>query len=107
MGQMGGGRDWLNRAFPLSDQRSRTVRPGGSLIQGNQERRASMDRESSTYRIDTLAAACGATLVVHGHHHTSYAAVLPNGIKIKGMGLADAWLLDDPHLSKLMCRRRL
>jgi hypothetical protein len=47
--------------------------------------------------IDALASACGATLVVHGHHHTSYAAVLPNGIKVKGLGLAETWLLDNHH----------
>jgi hypothetical protein len=47
--------------------------------------------------IDALAAACNATLVVHGHHHRSYAAVLPNGIKVKGLGLAETWLLDDPR----------
>jgi hypothetical protein len=46
--------------------------------------------------IDQLAAACGARLIVHGHHHISYSAVLPNGIRVRGLGLAEPWLLDDP-----------
>jgi hypothetical protein len=36
---------------------------------------------------------------VHGHHHTSYAAVLPNGIRVRGLGLAELWRLDDPVVS--------
>jgi Icc-related predicted phosphoesterase len=40
-------------------------------------------------RIDELAAAMRVKLVVHGHHHESYDAILPNGIKVIGMGLAD------------------
>lgn len=43
--------------------------------------------------IDTLAAACGAQLIVHGHHHRSYDAVLPNGVRVRGLGLAETWLL--------------
>jgi hypothetical protein len=42
--------------------------------------------------IDALAAACGARLIVHGHHHQSYAAELGNGIKVRGLGLAEPWL---------------
>jgi hypothetical protein len=41
--------------------------------------------------IDDLAMTCGARLIVHGHHHQSYAAVLPNGIEVRGLGLAEAW----------------
>jgi hypothetical protein len=44
--------------------------------------------------IDSLAAACGARLIVHGHLHSSYAAVLPNGVRVRGLGLAEPWLLD-------------
>jgi Icc-related predicted phosphoesterase len=44
--------------------------------------------------IDDLAAACGARLIVHGHHHQSYEAVLPNGIRVRGLGVAETWLLD-------------
>jgi hypothetical protein len=43
--------------------------------------------------IDALAQACGARLIVHGHHHQSYAAVLSNGIRVRGLGLAEPWLL--------------
>ncbi|HBK05680.1 MAG TPA: metallophosphoesterase [Acetobacteraceae bacterium] len=46
--------------------------------------------------IDDLAAACGARLIVHGHHHRSYEAVLSNGIRVRGLGLAEPWLLDRP-----------
>jgi hypothetical protein len=44
--------------------------------------------------IDDLAAKCGARLIVHGHHHRSYEATLSNGIRVKGLGLAEPWLLD-------------
>ena len=46
--------------------------------------------------IDALAETCGARLIVHGHHHHSYEAVLPNGIRVRGLGLAEPWLLDLP-----------
>ena len=46
--------------------------------------------------IDALAEACGARLIVHGHHHQSYVAVLPSGITVRGLGLAEPWPLDDP-----------
>lgn len=49
--------------------------------------------------IDALAEACGARLIVHGHHHRSYEATLPNGIGVRGLGLAEPWLLDHPTLS--------
>ncbi len=45
--------------------------------------------------IDDLAAHAGARLIVHGHHHQSYSAVLPNGICVRGLGLADTWRLGD------------
>jgi hypothetical protein len=48
--------------------------------------------------IDALAEACGARLIVHGHHHQSYEAVLLNGIRVRGLGLAEPWLLDLPDL---------
>jgi predicted phosphodiesterase len=41
--------------------------------------------------IDDLAAAGGASLIVHGHHHDSYSATLPNGIAVRGLGLAEPW----------------
>jgi predicted phosphodiesterase len=41
--------------------------------------------------IDHLAASGGARLIVHGHHHASYTATLPNGITVRGLGLAEPW----------------
>jgi hypothetical protein len=41
--------------------------------------------------IDELAAAGGARLIVHGHHHDSYTATLSNGITVRGLGLAEPW----------------
>jgi hypothetical protein len=49
--------------------------------------------------IDDLAAQCDARLIVHGHHHQSYEATLPNGIRVKGLGLAEPWVLDLPSPS--------
>jgi Calcineurin-like phosphoesterase len=43
--------------------------------------------------IDALAGRCGARLIVHGHHHQSYQAELPNGISVRGLGLSETWLL--------------
>ena len=47
--------------------------------------------------IDALARACGVRLIVHGHHHHSYSAMLPDGIAVRGLGLAEPWLLKLPH----------
>ncbi len=44
--------------------------------------------------IGDLAAASGARLIVHGHHHQSYAASLANGIAVRGLRVAETWLLD-------------
>jgi predicted phosphodiesterase len=46
--------------------------------------------------IDALAMASGARLIVHGHHHNAYTAELPNGIKVRGLGLSEPWLLEWP-----------
>jgi predicted phosphodiesterase len=43
--------------------------------------------------IDQLAESGGARLIVHGHHHDSYTATLPNGIIVRGLGLAEPWAL--------------
>jgi hypothetical protein len=45
--------------------------------------------------IDRLAGSCGARLIVHGHHHESYAAILPNGIQVRGLGLSEVWALPE------------
>lgn len=38
--------------------------------------------------LDDLAEAMGAQMIVHGHHHETYTAMLRNGIKVLGVGLA-------------------
>lgn len=43
--------------------------------------------------IDDLAAAGGAGWIVHGHHHTSYQTTLPNGVQVRGLGVAETWRL--------------
>ena len=43
--------------------------------------------------IRAWAEARGARMIVHGHHHQSYTATLPNGIHVRGLGLAEPWLL--------------
>lgn len=41
--------------------------------------------------VDALAQDCGVQLIVHGHHHQSYEATLPNGIHVRGLGLAEPY----------------
>ena len=48
--------------------------------------------------IDGLAAACGVRLVVHGHHHRSYEAVLESGVRVRGLGMAEPWVLEGAEL---------
>ena len=43
--------------------------------------------------IDELAASAGAKLIVHGHHHVSYTATVRDNITVRGLGLAEPWLL--------------
>ncbi|GAA0607197.1 metallophosphoesterase [Craurococcus roseus] len=44
--------------------------------------------------VDDLARRTGAWLVVHGHHHRSYEAVLRDGTCVRGLGMAEPWRLD-------------
>ena len=44
--------------------------------------------------IDRLAEVAGARLIVHGHHHESYSATLPNGIHVRGLAVAEPWVLE-------------
>jgi predicted phosphodiesterase len=44
--------------------------------------------------IDRLAEVAAARLIVHGHHHEPYAAKLPNGIDVRGLGVAEPWVLE-------------
>lgn len=39
--------------------------------------------------IDMAAAACCARMIVHGHHHQSYAATLPDGTRVRGLAKAE------------------
>jgi predicted phosphodiesterase len=44
--------------------------------------------------IDRLAEVAAARLIVHGHHHESYAGKLANGIDVRGLGVAEPWVLE-------------
>jgi predicted phosphodiesterase len=44
--------------------------------------------------IDRLAEAGAARLIVHGHHHECYAATLANGIDVRGLAVAEPWVLE-------------
>ena len=41
--------------------------------------------------LDDLAEQIGARWLVHGHHHVSYESLLPNGVRVKGLGIAELW----------------
>ena len=43
--------------------------------------------------IDRVAARAGARLIVHGHHHESYAATLAGGIHVRGLAVAETLVL--------------
>lgn len=45
--------------------------------------------------LDELAARMGAQLVVHGHHHEDYDAILDNGVQVAGTALARPRYLSD------------
>lgn len=44
--------------------------------------------------IDRLAEVAAARLIVHGHHHEAYSAKLPNGIDVRGLAVAEPWVLE-------------
>jgi len=44
--------------------------------------------------IDRLAEVAAARLIVHGHHHESYAAQLANGIEVRGLAVAEPFVLE-------------
>ncbi|TWB45832.1 metallophosphoesterase family protein [Nitrospirillum pindoramense] len=48
--------------------------------------------------IGLAARACRARLVVHGHHHEGYEGELagPGGCRVKGLGLAEPWVVEVP-----------
>ena len=43
--------------------------------------------------IDRLARDIGAGLIVHGHHHRAYGDEMDGGLRVRGLGLAEPWLL--------------
>src|SRR5262249_1427290 len=45
--------------------------------------------------IDDLAAAAGVRLIVHGHHHQNYSATLSNGVRVRGLGIAETWVFEE------------
>lgn len=51
--------------------------------------------------IDVLARDCGARLIVHGHHHQSYEATLPHGIRVRGLGLAEPWAITPGDIARV------
>jgi predicted phosphodiesterase len=44
--------------------------------------------------IDRLAETVAARLIVHGHHHESYTAKLAIGIGVRGLAVAETWVLE-------------
>ena len=48
--------------------------------------------------IDDLARRTGAKLIVHGHHHRAYDPCLRDGTRVRGLGMAEPWLLDPAAL---------
>jgi hypothetical protein len=45
--------------------------------------------------IDRLAALGGARLIVHGHHHQSYETMLEGGVRVRGLGPSETWVLPE------------
>jgi predicted phosphodiesterase len=50
--------------------------------------------ENGFRAIDDLGAAMRARLIIHGHHHRSYEAMLASGVRVRGLGLAEPWVID-------------
>jgi predicted phosphodiesterase len=44
--------------------------------------------------IDRLAALAAARLIVHGHHHESYTTRLASGVAVRGLAVAETWVLE-------------
>ena len=45
--------------------------------------------------IDALARDIGAHWIVHGHHHQAYEDATPDGVRVRGLGLAEPWRLPE------------
>jgi len=59
---------------------------------------APSSHEHGFLTLDHLAAACGARLIVHGHHHRAYTATLANGVAVRGLGLGEVYRLEPASL---------
>jgi predicted phosphodiesterase len=46
--------------------------------------------------IDDLARDMAVKLVIHGHHHHSYTGKTRDGIAVRGLGIAEPWLMETP-----------
>ncbi len=44
--------------------------------------------------IDRLAELGAARLIVHGHHHQAYAGRTPGGVAVRGLAVAEPWVLE-------------
>lgn len=44
--------------------------------------------------INQAAQASGARLVIHGHHHRAYTATLPGGCRVRGLAIAEPWVVE-------------
>ena len=49
--------------------------------------------------IDMAAEACRARLVIHGHHHEGAGGVLPGGVRVRGLAIAEVLHLREEDLS--------
>lgn len=49
--------------------------------------------------IDRLAHDIDARLVIHGHHHYAYEGKMSNGVRVRGLARAEAWLLNSGMLT--------
>lgn len=54
---------------------------------------SSVCRDQGWSAIDDLAKRMGARLIVYGHHHHSGSALLPNGLSVRSLGIAETWEL--------------
>ena len=43
--------------------------------------------------VDRAAQACGARLIIHGHHHHSYLGITEDGLHVRGLGKAEVFRL--------------
>lgn len=69
------------------------ARKGGVDVLVTHEAPSAHEKGFST--IDQLARDIGARLVVHGHHHYAYEHEMKDGLRVRGLALAEPWWLTD------------